>query len=57
MDEIDMYFKQLEEYREPVDITIDINDFDERKQRKKKPTSTVISMTGITVATFAVPAE
>jgi len=36
MDEIDMYFKQLEEYREPVDITIDINDFGRKKTKEKE---------------------
>ena len=57
MDEIDMYFKQLEEYREPIDITIDINDFGRKKTKETEPINTVIFMTGITVATFAVPAE
>ncbi len=33
MDDIDMYFKQLEEYREPIDITIDINDFGRKKNK------------------------
>ena len=36
MDEIDMYFKQLEEYREPIDITIDINDFGRKKTKEKE---------------------
>ena len=26
MDEIDIYFKQLEEYQEPIDIILDIDD-------------------------------
>ena len=34
MDEIDMYFKQLEEYREPIDITIDISDFGRKKTKE-----------------------
>ncbi len=34
MEEIDMYFKQLEEYREPIDITIDINDFGRKKAKE-----------------------
>ncbi len=36
MDEIDMYFKQLEEYREPIDIAIDINDFGRKKTKEKE---------------------
>ena len=36
MDEIDMYFKQLEEYREPIGITIDINDFGRKKTKEKE---------------------
>jgi len=36
MDEIDMYFKQLEEYKEPADITIDINDFGRKKAKERE---------------------
>ncbi len=35
MDEIDIYFKQLEEYREPIDIILDIDDIFKKKTASK----------------------